>query len=219
MTRSPIELSWTANNTGVHFNCVFNKPGGFHGGSIYRASSYQDLKSSAVACPQALEVLSVIVLDVLKEITCKFGLLTNQYHLRPESQRAIFLVKYYLFFERRECTCHMRGKKFCQLVPPGEREENILVKTAENISATRHHPWRGLRQLRRRSTLLATVTQVVWSRDTVWSWIVQLPPDHKLIELIKLLRGNSSEEIAARIPRQTFPKEKWGTRPCDHLFL
>ena len=115
----------------------------------------------------------------------------------------------------------MRGKNFCQLAPPGEseREENVLVKTAENISATRHHPWRGLRQLRRRSALLATVTQVVWSRDTVWSWIVQLPPDHKLIELIKLLRGNSSEEIAARIPRQTFPKEKWGTRPCDHLFL
>ena len=150
--------------------------------------------SSPVACPQALEVLSVIVLDVLKEITCKCGILRNQHHLRPESQRAIFLVKYYLFFERRECTCHMRGKKFCQLVPPGEREENILVKTAENISATRHHPSRGLRQLRRRSTLLATVDLVVWSRDTesglVWSWRVQLHPDHKLINLIKLIKRN-----------------------------
>ena len=136
---------------------------------------------------------------------------------------AMFLVKRCLFFKRRECTCHVRGKNFCQLAPPGEREENILVKTAENISATWHHPSPGLRQLWRRSTLLATVTQVVWSRDTesglVWSWIVQLHPDHKLINLIKLLRGNSSEEIAARIPRQTFPKEKWGTRPCDHLFL
>ena len=115
----------------------------------------------------------------------------------------------------------MRGKNFCQLAPLGEseREENVLVKTAANISATRHHPSRGLRQSRRRSTLLATVTQVVWSRDTeyglVWSWIVQLHPDHKLINLIKLIK----REIAARIPQQTFPKEKWGTRICDHLFL
>ena len=60
----------------------------------------------------------------------------------------------------------MRGKKFCQLAPPGEREENVLVKTVENISAKRDHPSRGLRQPRRRSTLLATVTQVVWSWDT-----------------------------------------------------
>ena len=104
----------------------------------------------------------------------------------------------------------MRGKNFCQLAPLGEseREENVLVKTAENISATRHHPSRGLRQPRRRSTLLATVTQVVWSRDTesglVWSWIVQLHPDHKLINLIerikrKFLWGNRCENSAANL--------------------
>ena len=57
----------TNSNNNNNDNYVFNKPVGFHGGSIYRASSYQDFRSSAVARSHALEVLSVIVLDVLKK--------------------------------------------------------------------------------------------------------------------------------------------------------